>query len=247
MGRSHDLARGASSLYQTQTASDTRYANVSGDTFTGNVNVDGGNFYLNPSNEAAHRYMFLNTGATNDGHILFQRAGSNKFQLAADTSNNLFTWNYTKNGASHRINADGSVITPHQPSFQASGNFGWRDYGGTLTEVQNWRTNQTGYYNSGMLNQTTGRATAPVAGKYLFNFIIYINLSGDTAHYGYPYINGSRFGDNILYHRDESGTYPDNTMGGSVIMSLSANDYVSWYHAYDIYGYHTQWSGHLLG
>ena len=35
MGKSKDLATGSSTLYQTQTTSDTRYVNTAGDTMTG--------------------------------------------------------------------------------------------------------------------------------------------------------------------------------------------------------------------
>jgi len=255
MGRSHDLATGVSyqdqtetdARYHTKTASDAAFAAKSGDTFTGAVNVNGGNLTLNSTNDAAHRYLYLNASATNDGHILFQRAGSPRFQISSDTSHNLFTWNYARNGTSHRINTDGSVITPHQPGFSVAGAFGWRDYGSSLTEVVNWYSTQTGFYNTGMFNNSTGRATAPQAGKYLFNVNMYVNGNGDTQHAGRLYINGSSFGDSYMLYQNSDSGYPDNTLSASFLISLSANDYVSWWSTYDVYGYHSSFSGHFLG
>ena len=40
MGKSKDLATGASAFYQDQTESDARYVNVSGDTMTGALAVN---------------------------------------------------------------------------------------------------------------------------------------------------------------------------------------------------------------
>ena len=239
MGKSKDLASGAA--YQDQTESDTRYVNTAGDTMTGALNVNGGSLSVNSTSEAVHRYLFLNTGATNDGHILFQRAGSPKYQISSDTSNNLFTWNYTKNGTSFRINADGSIIKPHQPSFSRRGQYGWQTKS-SLDNIGSW---YDGYDNTNMLNAGTGVATAPVAGKYMVSFLMYVNDTSTAAHYARPYVNGSLYKDAICYL--SSGNANDNTSSATWFISLSANDTVQWYHLGDIYGYHTWWNMHLLG
>ena len=159
MGRSHDIA--------TSTHGDTRYANVSGDTFTGAVNVDGGNISLNPSNEAAHRYLFLNAGTTNDGHIVFQRGGSPKFQLSSDTNGHLFTWNYAKNGTSFRINVDGSVITPHQPGWHGTHADNYNSpY--SAGQAHNMDASLEKYNVGNHFNYSNNRFTCPVTGYYLF-------------------------------------------------------------------------------
>jgi len=151
-------------------------------------------------------------------------------------------------GGNHlQITNGGYVLKPSQPSFSVAGAFGWRDYGSTLTEVPNWYSTQTGFYNTGMFNNGTGRATAPVAGKYLFNVNIYVNNSGDASHNGRLYVNGGSFGDSYVLYQNADGAYPDNTMSASFQINLAANDYVSWWAGHDIYGYHSTFSGHLLG
>ena len=166
-----------------------------------------------------------NQGSGSGGAISFMQAGTERL----------------------KIDGSGRVTMPNQPSFSVAGAFGWRDYGSSLTEVPNWYSTQTGFYNSGMFNNGTGRATAPVAGKYLFNVNVYVNNSGDASHAGRLYVNGGSFGDSYMLYQNADTGYPDNTLSASFQINLAANDYVSWYHAHDIYGYHSTFSGHLLG
>ena len=240
MGRSHDLARGASSLYQTQTASDTRYANVSGDTFTGNVNFNSGTITHNANSEASNKYFALNTGASNDGHLLFQRAGSNKFQISSDTANNLFTWNYTKNGTSHRINADGSVITPHQPGFYAVGSASYVNRGvGVAIEYSS-----TVFNNGNCYSTSTYKFTAPHAGMYHFSAAA-IAHSASTGSGG---IMITQNGSNKARSYQEGGSRSRNC---SVTLDLAASDFVDvriegsdYYYLSGGYGY---FSGYMIG
>ena len=88
MGKSKDLATGNSAAY----------VETAGDTMTGGLNVNGGNLTHNSTSEAAHRYVILNTGATTDGHILFQRAASNKHQLTTKPDNSFNIYGYDASG-----------------------------------------------------------------------------------------------------------------------------------------------------
>ena len=230
-----------------QAAADTRYVNTTGDTMTGTLNVNGGNIYLAPDDAASHRYMFLNTGASQDGHIVLQRGLANKYQVTAATDNSYVIYSYPASGQVFNINSSGHITTPNQPCFAAGGNFGWQDVGTSYAKPTPWRTNQTGQFNSGMWNNSTGRATAPVAGRYQFNLNIYVNNSGEYYHYGRLYLNGSQFADTILHLGDTSNDFPDETMGASFIVNMAANDYVEYYHVEDIYGYHSSFSGFLIG
>ena len=248
MGRSKDLATG-----------ETRFVNTSGDTMTGNLainNASGSQVTLHRTdttiaNDDLYGQIILsgddadtNSSGTR-GYIRGRSQGSGGgLKMEFGTAGGGVAM-----GSDPRmtINADGIVTKPNHPGFQVSGNFGWRDYGSTYTEVVDWRSNQSGYYNSGMFSNSTGRATAPVAGTYVFNFVAYTNNSGEVSHYGYPAINGSQFGDAIMLHTNNHGTYPDHTVAGSYQMSLGANDYVSVFWRHDLYGYHTHFSGHLIG
>ena len=248
MGKSHDLATGLSyqdltetdARYHTKTASNAAFAAKAGDTFTGAVNVNGGNLTLNSTSEASGRYLFLNTGATKDGHILFQRAGAPKFQISSDTSNNLFTWNYAKNGTSHRINTDGSVITPHQPAFRA--------YASTITTALGVvvfpNVNQRGATN---YNTSNGRFTCPQSGWYQFHFQ-FLTHSPGTRHDVAYYKNGGNYYEQRNYKL--SGNHETHTM--SLIDYFNANDYITVnyvHHSGGIYNYTswTSWMGHFLG
>ena len=281
MGKSHDLATGVSyqdltetdARYHTKTASDAAFAAKSGDTFTGAVNVNGGNLTLNSTSEAAGRYLFLNTGATNDGHILFQRAGAPKFQISSDTSNNLFTWNYAKNAASHTINTDGSVITPHQPQFVLQGSYNawtfinqssqWLPLTGstgvatsTNNELaMNWTSSRAGGYNpSGNgINANTGIYTAPVNGTYMFTFQSYILKGAGGGGYIHinSYINGSDQQDYTIYgYNLAAGAY--TTPEITKVIRMSANDTFAFrlytnVTDYRIYPHYTCLTGYLLG
>ena len=127
MGRSKDIA--------TSAKGDADYVNVSGDTMTGALNVNGGNFKLAPDDAAAHRYMFLNTGASQDGHIVLQRALANKYQITAKTDNSYSIYGYPASGEVFNINSSGHVTTPKQPQFIFQGSYnGWT----TINQTGTW-------------------------------------------------------------------------------------------------------------
>ena len=235
MGKSKDLATGNSAAY----------VETAGDTMSGALNVNGGNLSINSTSEAAHRYLYLNTGATNDGHILFQRGGAAKYQISADTSNNLFTWNYTKNGTSFRINADGSIIMPHQPSFHAKLSSNQTGFNATSL-CNHFITFDSEVVDKGN-NHSGGVFTAPVAGTYFFKAEVYGSVNFTQA---WLCINGGRsVGTDTVYITATNFAYYEN------IVHLSANDTVS-FHPYhssnssvtiNANNNHTWWKGHFLG
>ena len=228
----------------TKSASDTRYVNTTGDTMTGNLGIGAAPSFstleVTADKTTANNLQLTLRGSTNTNKQMIMG-----FDTTDDKS---FITSQIAGTAQKPLVINSSAVTmPSQPGFQVSGNFGWRDYGSTYTEVTDWRSNQSGYYNSGMFSNATGRATAPVAGTYLFNFVVYTNNSGDASHYGHPAINGSSFGDAIMLYSSNDTNYPDNTVAGSYQISLGANDYVSLIWRFDIYGYHSHFSGHLIG
>ena len=257
MGRSKDLASGAA--YQDQTESDTRYVNTAGDTMTGTL-VAGTRLQVGDSSitqgypQANFGYVADFQAATGSQTFIsiappsVSSLGDNGTVIGEDGSDTYITQRGNKNiklGTSNvnRLIIDGSgrVTMPSQPSFSRRGQYGWQ----TKSSVDNIGSWYDGYDNTNMLNAGTGVATAPVAGKYMVSFLMYVNDTTTTAHYARPYVNGSVYKDAICYLSSNNGY--DNTSGATWFINLGANDTVQWYHLGDIYGYHTWWNMHLLG
>ena len=236
--------------YNKSTA-DTRYVNTTGDTMSGTLNVNGGNFYLAPDDAAAHRYMFLNTGASQDGHILLQRGLANKYQVTALQDNSYSIYGYPASGEVFNIDGSGRVRTPKQPSFSVRSNVG--NSGNTWTQ-DNVIKFQSVQHNVGSHYSTsTGRFTAPVAGFYVFHYAGFGYNGGQIAANSTVGVALRKNGTNyvmFVYNLIASSTgYPSST--GSVGLYLAASDYV------DIYTtgqgqyadgslMYTHWSGYLL-
>ena len=281
MGKSHDLATGVAyqdqtetdARYHTKTASDAAYAAKSGDTFTGDVNLNGGNFYLADDDAAAHRYMFLNTGASQDGHIVLRRALANKYQVTAKPDNSYSIYGYPAGGEVYNINSSGFIKKPKQPHFVLQGNYnGWTyinqtsqwlpltGSAGVGTSTNNelamaWTSGRSGGSESAGngMNKSNGIYTAPITGTYMFTFQSYI-LKG-AAGGGYihinSYINGSDQMDYTIYgYNANGGVYvtPEITK----VIRMAANDTFAFrlytnVSDYRIYPYYTCLCGYLLG
>ena len=223
MGKSHDLARGVSSLYQTQTASDTRYVNATGDTMSGTLNVNGGNLYLAPDDAAAHRYMFLNTGASQDGHIVLQRGLANKYQVTALQDNSYSIYSYPAGGEVFNIDGSGYVTIPNQPCFHAKGlgnsASGYGSSGGNQVLVFNGTTINNGNHYS----TSNGRFTAPCSGFFYFSFSLLYDDSYNNNGSAKLRKNGSNIGE-YGYVQGDSNTYIQ--VSASAVVSMSLGDYV---------------------
>lgn len=260
-----------------QAAADTRYVNTTGDTMTGTLNVNGGNFYLAPDNAAAHRYMYLNTATSNDGHIILQRALSNKHQLTTKPDNSFNIYGYDASADVFNINSSGNVTKPKQAQFVVQGDYNnWTQIvtgaqwyqltGGTGASATGsgsnilpmaWRTNNYGGYNptgSGF-NATSGLYTAPIAGTYMFAFqsytTKYANSGGEYYHINSWY-NGNNMNDYTIYgYNEPTNAYqaPEITK----ILRMAANDtfefriYVSTANTFKFFPTYTMLSGYLLG
>lgn len=120
-------------------------------------------------------------------------------------------------GAKTRLMIDhvGRVFVPSQPAFAA-----WNIGGGTALSgnivLNTILVNTGGHYSS-----STGRFTAPVSGRYLFNFTGFIEnnaTSGDVS----ININGAQYV--RTYSNEATGVYRPFAI--SCIANLSANDYV---------------------
>ena len=76
MGKSKDLATGSSTLYQTQTTSDTRYVNTAGDTMTGNLLLGDNKIGVGIASPTAHIHI---ESADDTEFMNFTQTGNEKW------------------------------------------------------------------------------------------------------------------------------------------------------------------------
>jgi hypothetical protein len=144
-----------------------------------------------------------------------------------------------------RISSGGIVTIPYQPSFYVTSNAGSTDYtGGEVIIFNTARHNIGSCYNT-----STGRFTAPVAGRYLFTVNVYAYPSYAVAIL--LYINGAQYagGGDVtpyIYNASASG---EGNRAFTLVWELAAGDYIEVRarSTTRIYRMHSHFSGQLLG
>ena len=158
---------------------------------------------------------------SNDGSNVarFQFDNDNQVLIQNDTAMNF----YVNGNNSLKIDSNGIINKPYNPSFRAMGTTGAYI---TTSPVQFNSVSGSGGHNIGNhYNTSNYRFTAPVAGRYLFH--VHMGIINITANngLGYPYIriNGTSVAYSY-YQFPASGTY----VGAFItqIFELSASDYV---------------------
>ena len=210
---------------------------------SGNINAAGnvrisstGNIRFQASSKV--RIEYLNStgpyilGTTGGAALVFDTVSGVHQEIAFETHN---SGNYHREHM--RIDLAGRVTQPYQPSFYATGPSSNQTLGNQGDLVLN-----NAIYNVGShYNTTNYRFTAPVAGKYLFTWSVFVNSATGRCSLK---VNGAGYND---LQMDVGGG-----MSQSAILNLNANDYVTvgdWqnYSGLQYWGSHSHFSGTLLG
>ena len=146
-----------------------------------------------------------------------------KPQITGISNTGLEIRDVTDSRTDMSFTGSGAITTPNQPTFSAQGS--------TQQTVSNNGSNAiieypTVEWNTGnSYNNSTYRFTAPVSGKYFFK--AWFMLNGGATSWSYSFIrfvvNNTSSNSEFMHNRRDS-TFM--TMQGSVILNLSAGDYV---------------------
>tara|TARA_B100000927_G_scaffold265834_1_gene238787 strand:+ start:1252 stop:2022 length:771 start_codon:yes stop_codon:yes gene_type:complete len=125
------------------------------------------------------------------------------------------------------IDGSGRVTKPNQPMFQVNLSASKTISGSATIEITGWDISQGGYHNTGShFNLTSGRFTAPVAGKYKFDAnVMHGYTTGD--YQVHLRINGSSSAAvkaNDM-HPNSGAAWQQTSV--TALFNLSVNDYVS--------------------
>jgi hypothetical protein len=223
---------------------------------TGNVTIGTGNLGIgtdNPSQKLEVVGGEIKAGrvdSTNEGgQVSFGRATDNATGWYIDVYGNTSTPSLRfvdVSNAAVRATIDGSgrLTLPYQPSFYTIGT-NYTQSTGTSIIIPNVVSYNLGSHYNG----TTGRFTAPIAGRYIFGFWGLSYPHNTEVNQIQGFVNGSGAGQLVQFN----GTSTQHEeCSGSLLLNLNANDVFDWRYARSsgtAAAYTSQWNmwGYLLG
>ena len=202
------------------------------------IELDGTREYLRLEGDGGGSNSYLEIEAPNNRRkaIIFKSGGTRRGVIGVGDSDeasatSLFlsaSANVAGNDPHMVITSDGIVTIPGQPAFNAVG-FSAHRYLNTWQGValSSWNTV---VQNGSHFNNTNGRFTAPVAGKYFFIFTTMFH-NPDTADFAI-YLNKNSGSNAIVLSNNHSGggnsnghQWNDATV--QAVIELAANDYIT--------------------
>lgn len=217
MGKSKDLATG-----------ETRFVNTAGDTMTGALTV-GGAVTINPDADSS---LEIKDGGTN---ALFMTAATgDELYIGA---NGTYAIRIKSDGTKDVAFDNGSRVTmPSQPYIELRGSSNSEvNSSGTTTTYKSWTSQSV---SGGITwNNSNGRITVPIAGKYLFAAKFFQWMDNTTYHYIHVRKNGTvmqEYGTDFTH--TGGGGRTDHSITTNDIFTLAANDYIDFNVNADIYG-----------
>lgn len=174
----------------------------------GNVNITSRNA-INAANRIYTAVRLQDSGSGDAGAIGYSYNGTGY--------NMMFATVPTVGGAiteRMRIDSTGRVTMPAQPAFRA---FTGTTFTGNTTVI----FGSTQFNTGGHYSTSTGRFTAPIAGRYFFTFYLLNANSSPGSFWGGLRINGTSL---AFAEMDWSGLY--KTITASTVVQLAAGDYV---------------------
>jgi len=188
------------------------------------------------------------TGTEADVWLKSTGPGNTIWRILGSITNNTHRfriYDQTNNAERFAIDTSGRVTMPYQPAFQTVGtNYSQSgaDYIIIIPNVVSY--NQGSHYNG-----STGRFTAPIAGRYLFGFwgLSYPHNTETNQIRGF--VNGSGSGQDVQFG---GAAHLHILANGSILLNLNANDIFD-FRYYQSSGsakaYSSQWNmwGYLVG
>lgn len=229
----------SANLQEWKDSSGTVLANVDANGILNNTSISTTNLYLNRANSSYE-----------GGQINFRRSTDNTDYWYIDVYGNTSTPSLRFLAGSQtnmQLDASGRVMMPNQPAFYVQGSGTYYLTGSQVNYVVPMSTvsiNIGSFYNT-----STYRFIAPVSGTYYFWMQACTTDASSTG----PEINLLKNGTIYNNAAIEYNSAYYNTFGGSMIVSLSANDYVQMAvtnnngTSFTIEQGRSRFAGHLIG
>ena len=180
--------------------------------------------YGRSSSDARFKFDKVDAGSCGTEYY---SGGAQKAYIMLDSEENM-TY-LTQTGSGHRfwtggstvrmqIDTNGYVTKPTNPSFAA-----YRNAGGYTLNNEVFPFDSVRYNKGSHFNTSNYRFTAPVAGRYFFNFHSIYNTGGSSHQIAYRVNNSTSNG--MLVHFSHAGGWDYVSYGQ--MFDLNANDYVT--------------------